>query len=224
MRIITGLLLLIVFMSCTSHKVTNDINSGWLTMADSFKYKNLNRFAIDTGFVESYHNREGVYQAFLTPKNKTLDSVLGTSQYYLYSWQQTDTPFTAFAVLVEGLGEALEMHYLIFGKTNKLISDFIVASHAGEPGGHQYSTESFFAAKDSLVTIKSRIFLVDQKTLRPLTHPIADTVITKQVISNGIFRLVAQDSILHTPHYIDEEGFITQKSIDKHHKDQKHSR
>jgi hypothetical protein len=223
MRFLKTLILLTALISCNSSNDTIKSNLHWVTIVDSFPFKDLKQFSLDTSLLNSYYRREKVYQDFLKPKDLILDSILLTQQYYLYSWQQHDPSFTAFTVLKEGLGEALEMHYLIFNKSNHLVSDLLVANHGGEPGGHQYETKSYLKSKDTIISIKTRTFFVDQKTLEPLTQPVGDTVLFKQIIGNsGVVYQETIDSILTTQNFIDNDGWVTQNMVDKYQKRKKH--
>jgi len=223
MRLFYGLILLAAIWSCNPTITAIKSDSPWESMADDFHYKNLTEFSLDTSLLNSYYGRQKVYDDFIKPKDRTLDDILLTKHYYLYSWQQYDTCFTAFTLLKEGRGEALEMHYLIFNGLNKLVSDVVVAKHGGEPGGYQYETKSYLKSKDTIISTEERTFFVDQKTLKQLSQPVGDTVHFKQIISNnGTIQIETIDSIFISQNFVDEDGWITQKMIDKYYKRKKH--
>jgi hypothetical protein len=211
-------LLIILFISCKTSIDNNETSKSYLFLKEGdFKTKNLTSFYFDTAFLNSYYDRTFIYKDFTKSKSPFLDSVLETKHYYLYSLQQYDKKYKSLTVATEEMGESLEMSYLVFDQQDSLISKFRVAKNGTEPGGHKYSTKSTFISIDTLVVTSERTFLYDQITLNLLSKPIGDTAISKYKLQNGQFILITTDTIFHTKKYLDKEGFITQKTLDKKH-------
>lgn len=209
---------LVIFIVGCQVSTDNNTPLKFLQLKESdFYSKNLSNFYFDSAFLNGYYNRTSIYKEFEKSKSPLLDSLLFTKHYYLYSLQQNDNDYKSFTIATEEMGEALEMFYLIFDKNDSLITKFIIAKNGGEPGGHKYSIKSSFINKDTLLLVSTRTFLYDQLTLNLLSRPIGDTAISKYKLQNGQFILLTSDTIYHTNKYLDENGYITQKSIDKKH-------
>jgi len=179
MRLIASLILF-AFISCNGYK--NESSSKTLLKAEGFHFRNLNSFIIDSLLWKSYYTDKNNGLNLKKVTAKDVDSAFLHNDLYLYSWQQRNSTFTEYTVLSDNGDPGLSIHYLIFDKKGKLVSNAKVAGLGKDAGGPQYETRSYFKGLDTLVLTRAETMLVDYKTLEPLKHSKGDTAIYNMII------------------------------------------
>src|SRR6185436_7207164 len=92
MRISLLFFILIVF-GCQNNSSDKIKTSYWLSMKDSFQFKNLNNFSCDSILRMNYEKYHKI-------KTSLLDSIISKDDLYLYSWQERDTSKNEFTILL----------------------------------------------------------------------------------------------------------------------------
>ena len=157
-----------ILFSC-SHKSepSSEKTSYWRTRIDSFATKGLESFVVDSQL-------EATYKNFFPVKNRTIDSVIGYGTAYLYSWQNTESEFSAFTTVVDDGEHGRRIIYFIFDDNDSLRSATQVANKGGE-GGIMYETRSRFVANDTLYKTMAATAQWDLIKPDPWNHRLAKT-------------------------------------------------
>ncbi len=149
-------LLIIINVSCQHSVPDSKKKSYWLSMKDSFQFKDLKKFSCDSLSFTSFRNYHKI-------KNATIDSTIPESDIYLYSWQERDTSKTEFTIIQDQTDHGINIYYLIFDKKDSLLSSTMIAGRGTEVP-YIFETKSNLIGKDSVLLISAITDFYDFKT------------------------------------------------------------
>ena len=120
--------------------------SRWTKLKDSFAIKNATEFKLEKGFR---------YKDFHTISCKLFDSTMSDQwcKTYLYSWQERDSSFIEFTVIMQQEDRGVQIVYYVFNHKDSLISATPVAS--GNVSDLEFKMWSAFTSADTLRSTSS---------------------------------------------------------------------
>ncbi len=152
MRLIVFILVLLSVLGCRHTEKTPQ--SYWEGQKEKFQHKNLKEFVLDSTLLANFRT----YQRII---GKAI-SLSDHDDYYLYSWQERDSSKNEFTVIADAGEHGVKIYYLIFNKSDSLLSSNQI-SGLGHEGGYSFEVNSRFISDDTISQIGAISELFNEK-------------------------------------------------------------
>lgn len=183
------LLIFVLFSACKQDKQSTSGLLDFLTIADRFKYEDLQEFSMDT---LDWSQRENFYTVVdsISFRQIMQDS---TEKYtyipgdmidgdFFYSKQKNTRGLTEFTVLSQREGSYIAaIIYKIFDKNGKLISSFMVANDGGDAGYYETSHGKFINENTYELTMEDNYLTKNPEK----TNTVRQTQILTEIHKDG---------------------------------------
>jgi hypothetical protein len=178
MHFVFYLILSISVCGCSSWAGKEQLPAtSWISLKDSFAVSNLDRFEVDSTLYHSFNK-------FHKIQGKRLDSVvLGElDNVYLYSWQERDSQFVEFTVVLQIEDHGVKIVYYRLNQNDSILAATKVA-HRGGDAEHIGYIYSQFTSPDTLITTATLRRIYDISKRQRVSNLPGDTSVIQSVFN-----------------------------------------